>query len=77
MISPYTDRCRSSSCFSSRITRPSFLAFAVTMAPSYALLVGAKRVVSEIMLVNHSQPGSSLLNAVLSLLSPFNPDESD
>ncbi len=45
------------------------------MAPSYALLVGAKRVVSETqpMLVNHSQLGSSLSNAVLSLLFPLQP----
>ncbi len=49
------------------------------MAPSDALPVGAKRVVSETqpVLVNPSQPGSGLLNAVLALLSPFNPDENE
>ncbi|PBK92963.1 hypothetical protein ARMGADRAFT_1012667 [Armillaria gallica] len=52
---------------------------AATMAPSDALPVGAKRVVSETqpVLVNPSQPGSGLLNAVLALLSPFNPDENE
>ncbi|KAG7448081.1 uncharacterized protein BT62DRAFT_930162 [Guyanagaster necrorhizus] len=52
---------------------------AATMAPSDALPVGAKRVVSETqpVLVSPSQPGSGLLNAVLALLSPFNPDENE
>ncbi|KAK0211107.1 Pre-mRNA cleavage complex II protein Clp1-domain-containing protein [Desarmillaria ectypa] len=52
---------------------------AATMAPSDALPVGAKRVVSETqpVLVNPSQAGSGLLNAVLALLSPFNPDENE
>ncbi len=46
------------------------------MAPSDALPVGAKRVVSETqpVRVEPSQPGSGLLNAVLALLSSSNPD---
>ncbi|KAF8919363.1 hypothetical protein CPB85DRAFT_1373536 [Mucidula mucida] len=49
---------------------------ATMMAPSDALPVGAKRVVSETqpVRVEPSQPGSGLLNAVLALLSSSNPD---
>lgn len=49
------------------------------MAPSSALPIGAARVVSEMqpVLVDPSQPGSGLLNAVLAVLSPRNPDENE
>ncbi|KAF9484671.1 Clp1-domain-containing protein [Pholiota conissans] len=49
------------------------------MAPSDALPVGAVRTVSEMqpVLVDPASPGSGLLNAVLALLSPFNPDENE
>lgn len=49
------------------------------MAPSSALPIGAARVVSEMQPVpiDPSQPGSGLLNAVLALLAPFNPDENE
>ncbi|KAL0946785.1 hypothetical protein HGRIS_012958 [Hohenbuehelia grisea] len=52
---------------------------AETMAPTSALPIGAPRVVSEMqpVLVDPSQPGSGLLNAVLALLQPFNPDENE
>lgn len=52
---------------------------AETMAPSSALPIGAARVVSEIQPVpiDPAQPGSGLLNAVLGLLAPPNPDESE
>ncbi|KAF5373911.1 hypothetical protein D9758_000774 [Tetrapyrgos nigripes] len=52
---------------------------AETMAPSSALPIGAARVVSEIqpVLVDPSQPGSGLLNAVLAILAPFNADENE
>ena len=50
-----------------------------TMAPSSALPIGATRVVSEMQPVpiDPSQPGSGLLNAVLALLAPQNPDENE
>lgn len=50
-----------------------------TMAPSDALPVGAVRTVSEMqpVLVNPALPGSGLLNAVLALLAPTNPDENE
>ncbi|KAG6876795.1 Cleavage polyadenylation factor subunit clp1 [Termitomyces sp. T159_Od127] len=50
---------------------------AETMAPSSALPIGATRVVSEMqpVLVDPSQPGSGLLNAVLGVLAPPKPDE--
>ncbi|KJA27017.1 hypothetical protein HYPSUDRAFT_35536 [Hypholoma sublateritium FD-334 SS-4] len=50
-----------------------------TMAPSDALPVGAVRTVSEMqpVLVNPALPGSGLLNAVLALLAPSNPDENE
>ncbi|KAI0672749.1 Pre-mRNA cleavage complex II protein Clp1-domain-containing protein [Trametes maxima] len=50
-----------------------------TMAPTSALPIGATRVVSEMqpLLVDPSQPGSGLYNAVLAILAPPNPDESE
>lgn len=50
-----------------------------TMAPSDALPVGATRTVSEMqaVIVNPASPGSGLLNAVLALLGPPNPDENE
>ncbi|KAG7092739.1 Cleavage polyadenylation factor subunit clp1 [Marasmius oreades] len=52
---------------------------AATMAPSSALPIGATRSVSEMqpVLVEPSLPGSGLLNAILAVLSPFNPDENE
>lgn len=49
------------------------------MAPSDVLPVGATRVVSEIQpsLVDPASPGSGLLNCVLALLAPQNPDENE
>jgi polyribonucleotide 5'-hydroxyl-kinase len=49
------------------------------MAPSSALPIGATRVVSEMqpVAVDPSQPGSGLLNAVLAVLAPPNPDENE
>lgn len=49
------------------------------MAPSDALPVGAKRAVSETQPVHvePGEPGSGLLNAVLAILAPFNPDENE
>ncbi|KAG6868698.1 Cleavage polyadenylation factor subunit clp1 [Termitomyces sp. T159_Od127] len=49
------------------------------MAPSSALPIGATRVVSEMqpVPVDPSQPGSGLLNAVLGVLAPPNPDENE
>jgi len=48
-----------------------------SMAPSSALPIGATRVLSEMqpVLVDPAQSGSGLLNAVLALLAPPNPDE--
>jgi len=50
-----------------------------TMAPSSALPIGGTRILSEIqpVLIDPSQSGSGLLNAVLALLAPPNPDESE
>lgn len=50
-----------------------------TMAPSSALPIGATRVVSEMqpIQVNPAQSGSGLYNAVLALLAPPNPDETE
>ncbi|KAL9715439.1 Cleavage polyadenylation factor subunit clp1 [Leucoagaricus gongylophorus] len=50
-----------------------------TMAPASALPIGAKRVVSEMqpISVDASLPGSGILNRVLAIMSPFNPDESE
>ncbi|RDB21156.1 mRNA cleavage and polyadenylation factor CLP1 [Hypsizygus marmoreus] len=52
---------------------------AETMAPSSALPIGAARVVSEMqpVPVDPAMPGSGLLNAVLGLLAPPNPDENE
>lgn len=49
------------------------------MAPTSALPIGATRVVSEMqpLLVDAAQPGSGLFNAVLAVLAPPNPDESE
>ena len=49
------------------------------MAPTSALPIGATRVVSEMqpLLVNPAQTGSGLYNAVLAILAPPNPDESE
>lgn len=49
------------------------------MAPSSALPIGATRTVSEMqpVLVDPSQKGSGLLNAVLALLAPPHPDENE
>ena len=49
------------------------------MAPSSALPIGATRAVSEMqpLLVDPSQPGSGLYNAVLAIIAPPNPDESE
>lgn len=49
------------------------------MAPASALPIGAKRVVSEMqpISVDASIPGSGLLNKVLAIMAPFNPDESE
>ncbi len=49
------------------------------MAPASALPIGAKRVVSEMqpISVDPSIPGSGLLNRVLAIMSPFNPDENE
>ncbi|KAI0636507.1 hypothetical protein C8Q77DRAFT_1093114 [Trametes polyzona] len=50
-----------------------------TMAPTSALPIGAARVVSEMqpLLVDPAAPGSGLYNAVLAILAPPNPDESE
>ncbi|TFK42324.1 Pre-mRNA cleavage complex II protein Clp1-domain-containing protein [Crucibulum laeve] len=52
---------------------------AETMAPSSALPIGATRVVSEMqpVAIDPSQPGSGLLNSVLAILAPPNPDENE
>ena len=49
------------------------------MAPSSALPIGAMRAVSELqkVLVDPTQSGSGLLNAVLAILAPSNPDEKE
>lgn len=49
------------------------------MAPSSALPIGARRVVSEMqpVAIDPSQTGSGLLNSVLALLAPPNPDENE
>ncbi|KAI8982833.1 Pre-mRNA cleavage complex II protein Clp1-domain-containing protein [Trametes punicea] len=50
-----------------------------TMAPTSALPIGATRAVSEMqpLLVDPAMPGSGLYNAVLAILAPPNPDESE
>ena len=49
------------------------------MAPSSALPIGATRVVSEMQPVpmDPAQSGSGLLNCVLAILAPPNPDENE
>lgn len=49
------------------------------MAPSSALPIGGTRILSEMqpVLIDPSQTGSGLLNAVLALLAPLNRDESE
>jgi len=50
-----------------------------TMAPTSALPIGATRVVSEMqpLHVDPSMPGSGLYNAVLAVIAPPNPDETE
>ncbi|CDO76431.1 hypothetical protein BN946_scf184781.g8 [Trametes cinnabarina] len=50
-----------------------------TMAPTSALPIGATRTVSEMqpLLVDPAMAGSGLYNAVLAILAPPNPDESE
>lgn len=52
---------------------------AETMAPSSALPIGATRVMSEMqpVPVDPAAPGSALLNRVLGILAPPNPDENE
>ena len=47
------------------------------MAPSSALPIGGTRILSEMqpVLIDPAQSGSGLLNAVLALLAPLNPDD--
>lgn len=49
------------------------------MAPTSALPIGGTRMLTEMqpIRVDPAQSGSGLLNAVLALLSPFNPDEAE
>jgi polyribonucleotide 5'-hydroxyl-kinase len=49
------------------------------MAPSSALPIGATRVVSEMqpIPVDPATPGSGLVNSVLAVLAPANPDEAE
>ena len=49
------------------------------MAPSSALPIGAARVVSEMqpLVVDPAISGSGLYNAILAILAPPNPDESE
>ncbi|KAJ3576891.1 hypothetical protein NP233_g111 [Leucocoprinus birnbaumii] len=49
------------------------------MAPASALPIGAKRVVSEMqpISIDASLPGSGLMNKVLAIMAPFNPDENE
>jgi polyribonucleotide 5'-hydroxyl-kinase len=55
------------------------LRFIESLAPSSALPIGATRVVSEMqpVQINPAHSGSGLLNAVLALLAPPNPDENE
>ncbi|TRM56420.1 hypothetical protein BD626DRAFT_507954 [Schizophyllum amplum] len=52
---------------------------AESMAPSSALSIGAVRLISEMqpVLVDPALPGSGLLNAMLAVLAPLNPDENE
>lgn len=49
------------------------------MAPTSALPIGAKRVVSEMqpISVDAGIPGSGLLNRVMAIMAPFSPDENE
>jgi polyribonucleotide 5'-hydroxyl-kinase len=49
------------------------------LAPSSALPIGAARMLSEMqpVLVDPASSNSGLLNSILALLAPFNPDESE
>ena len=49
------------------------------MAPTSALSIGAVRLISEMQPVqlDPSAPGSGLLNALLAVLAPLNPDENE
>ena len=53
--------------------------FLESLAPSSALPIGAVRTLSEMqpVLVDPALNTSGLLNSVLALLAPFNPDESE
>ena len=55
------------------------LASSETIAPQDVLPVGATRLISETkpIKIDPAAKGSGLLNAVLALLAPFNPDESE
>lgn len=59
--------------------RVSLQAHTETMAPTSALPIGATRVVSEMqpLHVNPSMPGSGLYNAILAIIAPPNPDETE
>ncbi|KAF7975848.1 hypothetical protein HWV62_8421 [Athelia sp. TMB] len=50
-----------------------------TMAPTSALPIGGTRILTEMqpIKIDPAQSGSGLLNAVLALLAPFNPDEAE
>ncbi|KIM79603.1 hypothetical protein PILCRDRAFT_73915 [Piloderma croceum F 1598] len=50
-----------------------------SMAPSSALPIGGTRILSEMqpVLIDPAQSGSGLLNAVLALLAPLNPNDSE
>jgi polyribonucleotide 5'-hydroxyl-kinase len=50
-----------------------------SMAPSSALPIGGTRILSEMqpVLIDPTQSGSGLLNAVLALLAPLNPNEAE
>jgi len=50
-----------------------------SMAPSSALPIGGTRILSEMqpIIIDPSQTGSGLLNAVLALLAPLNRDEAE
>ncbi|KAL1762178.1 Pre-mRNA cleavage complex II protein Clp1-domain-containing protein [Schizophyllum commune] len=52
---------------------------AESMAPTSALSIGAVRLISEMqpVQVDPSAPGSGLLNALLAVLAPLNPDENE
>lgn len=49
------------------------------MAPTSALPIGGTRILTEMqpLRIDPAQSGSGLLNAVVALLAPFNPDEAE